>query len=161
MKAEKVYNTLNDLSIPFDTYHHAPVFTVEEMQQALPDLDAQGCKNLFLRDQKGKTQFLVVMPDDKPFDMKTFAEGQGLGKLSFASEKRLLKYLDLTPGSVSPFGLINDTDIHVQVYVDADLERVEKVSFHPNDNTASIVLSSNDFKRFMDSLEHTVQWIEL
>lgn len=161
MKAEKVYDALNQLSITFETLHHEAVFTVEEMKAALPDIDAQGCKNLFLRDQKGKQHFLVVMPEDKPFNLGNFSEKQGLQKMSFASEKRLLKYLDVAPGSVSPFGLINDDAAHVIVYVDAELGRCNKVSFHPNDNTATVILSSDDLKKYFKSLENDISWIEL
>jgi len=161
MKAEKVYHVLNALSIHYETLQHIAVFTVEEMKKAVPDLDAQGCKNLFLRDNKGKQHFLVVMPEDKPFNLKSFGDTHAIGKLSFASEKRLIKYLDLTPGSVSPFGLINDAENHVIVFVDSDLIKADKVSFHPNDNTASVVLASSDFKLFMDSLDNLVNWVHI
>lgn len=161
MKAQQVYDKLNELSINYEVYNHEAVFTVEEMKAALPNLTAQGCKNLFLRDNKGKQHFLVVMPEDKPFDLKFFSDNQSLGKLSFASEKRLLKYLGLTPGSVSPFGLINDTENHVITYIDQDLSECELVAFHPNDNTASIVLKSNDFKTYLNSINNKIKWIKL
>jgi len=161
MNAQKVYDKLSELSISFETYNHEAVFTVEEMKAALPNLDSQGCKNLFLRDQKGKKHFLVVMPEDKPFNVKDFSDRQDLGKLSFASEKRLLKYLGVAPGSVSPFGIINDVEQHVIVYIDKDLENSDSVCFHPNDNTASIVLSVENFKAYLDSMANKKQWIKI
>lgn len=161
MKKQSVFDKLNLLSIKYETYYHEPVFTVEEAKAALPDLNGQGCKNLFLRDSKGKQHFLVILPEDKPFDLKSFSEKLNLGKLSFASEKRLLQYLDLTPGSVSPFGLINDKDNHVILYIDKELLKSKKVSFHPNDNSASILLDISEFKKFLDSLKNDISWVEI
>ncbi len=161
MNADKVYDVLKQLSIAYETLQHEAVFTVEEMKKALPNIDGHGCKNLFLRDQKGKQHFLVVMPEDKPFNLGLFSEKQGLQKMSFASEQRLMKYLGVTPGSVSPFGLINDDNAHVIVYVDAELGRCDKVCFHPNDNTATVIISSSDLKKYFDSLDNDISWIEL
>jgi len=83
------------------------------------------------------------------------------GKLSFASEKRLLNYLGLQPGSVSPFGLINDLDNHVYVFLDQKLKNFEFLSFHPNDNRASLTISNRDFIRFMESSGNEFEWLEL
>jgi len=161
MKADKVYQLLNELSIPFEMIEHEPAFTVEEMEKVLPEIDAQVCKNLFLRDQKGKQHYLVVMAKEKPFDLKSFGEKQGLGKLSFASEKRLLQYLDVPSGSVSPFGLINDTQAHVIVYIDNDLKSYEKVGVHPNVNNATITLELADLEKYLHSIDNDVYWVTL
>jgi Ala-tRNA(Pro) deacylase len=161
MKAEKVYNKLKELSIPFEIIEHEAAFTVEEMEKVLPKLDAQVCKNLFLRDQKGKQHYLVVMAKDKPFNLKQFEEKQGLGKMSFASEKRLLKYLDVPSGSVSPFALINDEAAHVIAYIDSDLKNHEEVGAHPNINTVTITLKSSDLEKYFKSLDNDIYWTEM
>lgn len=161
MKSEKVYQLLNNLSIPFEIIEHEAALTVEEMEKALPEMDAQVCKNLFLRDQKGKQHYLIVMGKEKPFNLKEFEEKQGLGKMSFASEKRLLKYLDVPSGSVSPFGLINDESAHVIVYIDSALKTCEKIGVHPNVNNATITFSASDFDKFLNSLDHDVYWVDL
>lgn len=161
MKAQKVYDLLKELSIPFEIIEHAAALTVEEMENALPDMDAQVCKNLFLRDQKGKQHYLVVMAKEKPFNLKEFGDKQGLGKLSFASEKRLLKYLDVPSGSVSPFGLINDENAHVVLYIDNALKTCEEVGVHPNVNNATITFKSTDLEKFLKSLDHDVHWVNL
>ena len=161
MNKEKVYTVLNDLSIPFEIIPHEPAYTVEDMEKVLPLIDAQVCKNLFLRDQKGKQHYLVIMPKEKPFNMKSFEAAQNLGKLSFASEERLMKYLAVPSGSVSPFGLINDTTGHVIVYVDQDLKSCEKVGVHPNTNDITVTLALTDLDKFLKSLPHTIYWTTL
>lgn len=83
------------------------------------------------------------------------------GKISFASEQRMEKYLGIKPGSVSPFGIINDSEHQVHVFFDITLKKAKKISFHPNINTASIVLDLNDFLRFMDWTGNTFEFIEL
>jgi len=161
MKAQKVYDLLNELSIPFEIIEHEAALTVEEMEGVLPEMDAQVCKNLFLRDQKGKQHYLVVMAKEKPFNLKQFEEKQGLGKMSFASEKRLMKYLDVPSGSVSPFGLINDDNDHVILYIDTDLKSAGKVGVHPNVNNATITFSSSDLEKYLKSLDNDIYWVEL
>ncbi|MGO1819027.1 MAG: prolyl-tRNA synthetase associated domain-containing protein [Senegalia sp. (in: firmicutes)] len=161
MQAEKVYQKLKDLSIPFEVIEHAPALTVEEMEAALPETDAQVCKNLFLRDQKGKQHYIVVMGKENAFNLKDFQTKQGLGKLSFASEKRLVKYLGVESGSVSPFGLINDSNDHVIAYIDKDLKQSERVGVHPNTNTATVTFTSSDFEKYIKSLDNDVYWIEI
>lgn len=161
MESKKVYDLLEDLSIPFEVIEHEAALTVEDMENSLPDTDAQICKNLFLRNQKGKKHYLVVMPKEKAFDMKKFQSSQGLGKLSFASERRLLKYLGVESGSVSPFGLINDTESHVILFVDEDLKEYDTIGVHPNVNTATVIISEPDFEKYIKSLDNKVNWIKL
>jgi Ala-tRNA(Pro) deacylase len=83
------------------------------------------------------------------------------GKLSFASPERMMKYLGVTPGSVTPFGLINDEEHHVHVFLDKNLQKAERLSFHPCINTASLMISKDDFIRFMDYAQNRYEWIEL
>jgi Ala-tRNA(Pro) deacylase len=83
------------------------------------------------------------------------------GKLSFSSPERMEKYLGLSPGSVSPFGLINDKDKHVHVFIDDKLHRAQKLSFHPNENTASVSILTSDFIRFLDHMGNTYEFLPL
>ncbi|MCR1899962.1 prolyl-tRNA synthetase associated domain-containing protein [Irregularibacter muris] len=161
MAAEKVYEKLKELSIPFEIIEHEAALTVEEMEKVLPEMDAQVCKNLFLRNQKGNQHYLVVMAKEKPFNLKEFEQKQGLGKLSFASEKRLLKYLGVPSGSVSPFGLINDSTNHVIVYIDQDLKQCDKVGVHPNINSATITFKASDLEKYIKSLDNEVYWVKM
>ena len=83
------------------------------------------------------------------------------GKLSFASEQRLMKYLGVKPGSVTPFGLINDTEHHVHLFLDRHLQQAERVSFHPCENTASLIVARADFERFLAYMGNPYEWIDL
>lgn len=148
--SEAVYQYLHNLDIEFVKHEHPAVHTVEEAWEYWKDIDAQHCKNLFFRNQKGNQHYLVVLPHDCQVPVKTIQEKLNLGKLSFASERRLNKYLNLSQGAVSPFGLLNDTDNHVKVYIDQSLKEANRVAFHPNDNEATISLNSQDFFKFMD-----------
>lgn len=150
---------LHALGIAFTRHEHPPVATVEEAERHWTGIDATHCKNLFLRNQKGTTHYLVVLPHSKRADLKAVAGQIGDGKLSFASPARLMTHLGLTPGSVSPFGLINDREHTVRVVLDRDLQSAERVSFHPNINTATLVVSRTDFERFLESCGNPVQFV--
>ena len=150
---------LGELGIAFERHEHPPVATVDEAEAHWTGIDATHCKNLFLRNQKGNRHYLVVLMHSKKADLRKVADQIGDGKLSFASPERLLTHLGLTPGSVSPFGLINDRAHAVRVVLDRDLKSAARVSFHPNINTATYVISSADFDRFLTACGNTVQLV--
>lgn len=155
-----IYQVLNDLQIHYEKYDHPAVHTVEEAALHYRGLDAGSCKNLFLRNAKGDQHYLVVMEGEKRLDLKKLSQTLG-NKLSFASSERLMEYLGLTPGSVSPFGLINNTDKSVRVIVDNELLKFEKVGFHPNINTSTLILSTNDLKKFLAWAGNPVIYLDL
>src|SRR5947207_12035427 len=158
---EAVEARLRELGIAFERYEHPPVPTVEEAAQYWRGIDATHCKNLFLRNQKGNRHYLVVLEHSKKADLRAVADQIGDGKLSFASPERLMTHLGLTPGSVSPFGLINDRDHAVRVVLDRDLKAATRVSFHPNINTATYVVAAADFARFLEACGNSVQHVSL
>ncbi len=138
---EKVYTVLNELNIPYEVIEHKAVFTIEEMDDLNIYHLGSVVKNLFLKDARGKRHFLVVMSKDKRVDLKKLRESIGSSALSFASEERLRKHLDLAKGSVTPLGIINNTDGNVEVIFDEDLVDDEKLGVHPNENTATVWIS--------------------
>lgn len=148
----KVYDVLQKLNIPFDYYEHPPVPTVKEAEVYWKDLQATHCKNLFFRNHKGNQHYLVIFEYSHNIQIRDLEQRLKQGKLTFSSDQRLMKYLGLTPGSVSPFGLLNDNSNHVHVFLDKNFMNSEKISFHPNLNTASIVIP---FNRFLDYLKYT------
>ena len=150
---------LGELGIPFSRHEHPAVATVEEARQHWADIDATHCKNLFLRNQKGNRHYLVVLTASKTADLKGVADQIGDGKLSFASPERLMTHLGLTPGSVSPFGLINDPAHAVRVVLDRDLKAASRLSFHPNINTVTFTIAAADFARFLDACGNPVQHV--
>lgn len=148
---QKIYDFLDENNIYYEKLEHKVVFTME-------DMDAEGitqkgvvCKNMFLRDYKGKNHFLVTAPEHKKVDLKKLAEEIGSSKLSFASAERMEKYIGLTAGSVSPLGLLNNEDKSVVMIFDKDLEGENQVGVHPNDNSATIWLKFSDLKNIIQT----------
>lgn len=156
----QVKQALNQLDIPFTEYRHPAVFTVEEAEKHDRGQGVDS-KNLFLRNKKGTQHYLVILEGSKRLDLKKLAGLVNESDVSFASPERLMKYLILTPGSVSPFGLLNNTESEVNVIIDNDLLRHEWQGFHPNDNTATFVISTTDFKKFLGSLKNRVDYLTL
>lgn len=150
---------LEDLGIVCERHDHPLVATVAEAEQYWGGIDALHAKNLFLRNQKGSRHFLVVLAFTRRGDLAALGEHFGEKKLGFASPERLLAHLGLTPGSVSPFGLINDPGHKVEVAIDVAIRDAARVAFHPNVNTATLVLSGADFQRYLAAIGHEVHWI--
>ncbi|WMC92361.1 prolyl-tRNA synthetase associated domain-containing protein [Kineothrix sp. MB12-C1] len=160
-KKQLVYDKLTALDIPFQTMEHPAVFTIEEMHALEFPPNARIAKNLFLRDAKGKRHFLLVVDSEQSVNLKQLENVLNCTKLSFASEERLQKYLGLTKGSVTPFGLLNDTDNHVEVFFDKKLQESDSVGVHPNDNTATVLITFDYLLKFIETSGHQVQIIDL
>ena len=157
----KVLETLDRLGIPYARHEHPPVATVEEAEKHWAALKGTHCKNLFLRNYKGNRHYLVVAPVGRGIDLKRLTAALGEDRLSFASAERLKRWLGLEPGSVSPFGLINDETAEVRVVCDEALRAGPALGFHPNINTATLEIASADFERFLASRGNPVRWLEL
>jgi Ala-tRNA(Pro) deacylase len=158
---QQVVARLAELGISFSRHEHPPVATVEEAEPHWADIEATHCKNLFLRNQKGDRHYLVILMHSKRADLRAVADQIGDGKLSFGSPDRLMKHLGLTPGSVSPFGLINDAAHAVRVVLDRDLKSAERLSFHPNVNTVTLTVAATDFERFLDACGNPVRSVTI
>lgn len=148
-RRRKVLEKLKEWNIEYIMHEHPPLPTIEEAMKYWKDFDSTHCKNLFFRNHKGNRHYLVILECHKQMDIHGLEHQLHQGKLSFASEQRMEKYLGTAPGSVSLFGLINDPDHQVKLYLDKDLQQAERVTFHPNDNTASLEISRNDMYRFI------------
>lgn len=157
----KVLDILNELNINFEMHEHPPTPTIEEAIQYWGKMEATHCKNLFFRNHKGNKHYLVIFDHRQQLAIRDLEIRLKQGKLSFASEKRMQKYLGVRPGSVSLFGLINDTEKHVYVFFDQKLLESEFISFHPNDNTASLKISQRDFRKFIDWSGNMHEFLEL
>jgi len=159
--SEKLYQLLDDLNIPFNYIEHPEAPTIEIARQYWKGHDAKHCKNLFFRNHKGNRHYLVILDCDCDMDIHSIEKQLRQGKLSFASEHRMMKYLGVTPGSVTPFGLINDVEHHIHVFLDKNLQKAERLSFHPCINTASLIVSKDDFIRFLDYTRNRYEWLEV
>jgi len=161
LEEEKVYARLDELGLAYVRHEHPPIASAEAGEQYWSGIDAAHCKNLFMRNQKGTRYYIVILPYQKRADLRSVSDQVGDGKLSFASPERLMTELALSPGSVSPFGLINDADHSVRVVMDRDLKSAERISFHPNINTVTIVLAFADFLRFLENCRNPVQYVNV
>ncbi len=160
-KHQKVFDALQALNIKYEVIYHPPTPTVEDALMYWKDLEAVHCKNLFLRNHKGNRHYLVVFDCMKQLNIRDLEQRLKQGKLSFASPERMNRYLGIAPGSVSPLGLINDTEKHVTVFIDRHLLNAKKLSFHPNENTASLSLATADFVRFLKTSGNEFHFLDL
>lgn len=158
---QRVYDILSSLEIDYIKYEHKPVYTCEEAKELEIEITGQHCKNLFLRNRKGDVHYLVVLDESKKVDLINLSNQIGSSRLSFASEERLFKYLQLKPGSVTPFGLINDEESEVMVLIDKDIVNKSPINFHPNVNTATLGVSYDDFEKFLKWHENKFEYIEI
>ena len=156
-----IYALLESLSIPFERYDHAPVFTCDEADAAVPNTAAVQTKNLFLRDKRGRRHILLVTSCAKSVDVKRFADQIDADHLSFGSAERLEKYLGVTPGSVTVLGLMNDTALGVELCVDADVWHTPSWRCHPLINSVTLVLARTDIERFLSHTGHTPRVLKL
>lgn len=159
--AEGVYAALDALSIRYERFEHPPVFTAADAAQHWTGIDGVQCKNLFLRNKKGNRHYLVIAPIERRVDLRQLVAILGDDRLSFGSPERLMAALGVTPGSVSPFALIHDEDRAVSVVIDEALRGHPRLIFHPNVNTASVVVSWDDLDRFLRSRGNVVRPVRL
>lgn len=157
---KNIFNILDELDIKYEKHEHPAVFTVEEAEKHARG-DGAHSKNLFLRNKKGNRHYLVVLGTSKKIDLKNLETLLNEKNLSFASPERLIKYLGLIPGSVSPLGLINDANKEVIVVIDKDLILADKQGLHPNINTATIVISTDDFIKFLEWTGNSINYLKL
>jgi Ala-tRNA(Pro) deacylase len=157
----ELYELLGSLSINFEYHEHPPLATIEEAKVHWKHLDSGRCKNIFFRNHKGDRHYLVILEHLRKVDIHDLEKRLKQGKLTFASDARLKKYLGVEPGSVSPFGLINDTDNHVHLFIDEKLNEFNRLSFHPNINTASLVINKTDFLSFLTCTGNSFEFIKI
>lgn len=157
----QVYACLERLGIEYEYYEHPEAPTIEIAAQFYRGEGTTLCKNLFFRNHKGNRHYLVIMESHFAMDIHSVEKLLHQGKLSFASPERMMRYLGVKPGSVSLFNLVNDTDKEVTLFVDSKLLDVEKVSFHPNDNRASLVISSRDMLKFIENCGNKYKIMDL
>jgi Ala-tRNA(Pro) deacylase len=141
-------------AIAYERFDHEAVFTCDEAEK-LPSMSGAPTKNLFLRDDKGKRHFLVVVSHEKNVDLKELSRVIGSRSLGFASPERLRKYLGVEPGSVTVLGLMNDTDHGVEVFIDEEVWVADALQCHPLVNTATLVIPKQGIEAFLAATGHT------
>jgi len=156
-KAEdKLYAIFDKLDITYETHEHPPIMTVDEGRDFHHKIPGMHCKNLFMKDKKGEI-WLIVMPGDKRAHINQLQKIIGAARLSFGKPDLLLEILGITPGSVTPFALMNDTSRHVNVVLDEDMMEADMVNYHPLRNNASTSLKPSDLLKFIKNLSYEPQ----
>lgn len=157
----ELYQLLEKLEIQFEYHEHPPLATIEDAKIHWREYNSGRCKNIFFRNHKGDRHYLVILEHLRQLNIRDLEKRLKQGKLTFASDQRLKKYLGVEPGSVSPFGFLNDHEKHVHLFIDEKLNEFDRLTFHPNINTASLVISKSDFLRFLEHTGNSYEFIRL
>lgn len=158
---EAFFQFLEENRIAYTRHDHPAVYTVEEADRLVPKLAAAKTKNLFLRDDKGKRHFLVVVPGHKQVDLKQVKDRMGIKRVSFGSSERLKKHLGIEPGAVSILALYNDEAHAVELFVDQELWASDSFQCHPLVNTATLEITRENLRRFLEATGHDMRLIEV
>ena len=155
-KEQRVYTFLDSLGIEYKRVDHDPAMTMEACEEIDKALGAVMCKNLFLSNRQETAFYLLLIPGDKPFKTKDLSAQLGVARLSFGKAEYMEKYLDITPGSLTVLGLMNDTDGNVQLLIDEDVLSAELIGCHPCVNTSSLAVTVKDLQeKIIPALKHT------
>jgi len=158
---ETFFNFLEANQIAYSRHDHPAVYTVEEADRLVPELAAAKTKNLFLRDDKGRRHFLVVVPGHKQVNLKTLKNRMGIKRISFGSPQRLQKHLGIEPGAVSILALYNDKALAVELFMDQELWVSESFQCHPLVNTATLEITRENLTRFLEVTGHEMKLIDV
>lgn len=160
-QCQSVFETLERLGIVYDLVEHPPAFTTEEADSYIVGKEGVRTKTLFLCNRKRTAFFLAIMDDSKQLDMKKLGRILHEKGISFCSPGRLMEKMSLSPGAVSLFGLLNNPERDIRVYLDREMLSERIMSFHPNDNTKTIFISTEDMYRFIEETGHGYTVVDL
>ena len=161
-KEIRVYDFLDSLGIDYQRVDHEEAMTMEVCAAIDEALEATICKNLLLCNRQGTAFYLLMLPGDKVFKTSVLSKQIGSSRLSFASAEAMEQYLDITPGSVSVLGLMNDKENHVQLLMDQDVVKGEYIGCHPCINTSSLKLKTADLlERILPAMGHVPTFVDL
>ena len=148
----KVTGFLNSLNIPYQLLRHQAVVTTEESKQVIHVDNCLSCKSLFVKDKQSDNYYMVVLTFEKRANMRGLASYVGCAKFEFATEEVLLQKLGVHRGSVSPYAFLNEQGNSIPLLIDSDVWNGNNVKFHPCDNTATVVVSVADFKKYLTAI---------
>lgn len=161
-KEVRVYELLDSLGIEYERIDHEAVMTIDACEAIDRALDATICKNLFLCNRQKTVFYLLMIPGDKRFQTKELSAQIGSARLSFADAEYMEKYLDITPGSVSVMGLMNDKENAVQLLMDEDVANVPYIGCHPCINTSSLRIKTEDMlEKIIPAMGHEIRFVKL
>ncbi len=158
---KKVEEKLNEMNIPFEIVEHEPALTTEQADSFIEGIEGVRTKTMFLTNKKKTEFYLLIMDDKKRLDMDIFKEIVASKQIKMASKNSLFEKMILPPGVVSPFGLLNNEDKDIKVYIDKEIIDEERMCFHPNTNEKTIFLKTLDLLKFIESIGYDVNIVEI
>lgn len=158
---QKVVDRLNELGIPFQIVEHKAVLTTEQADRFIEGIEGVRTKTMFLTNKKKRNFYLVIIDDAKRLDMDVFKEIVEENRIKMASAETLNDKMMLLPGTVSPFGLLNNRDKDIQVYFDQEIVSEERMCFHPNTNEKTIFVNTEDLFTFLEVIGYEPHIIKL
>ncbi len=157
---EEVKELLTNMNIEYDIVYHPAVFTTEDADKYIEGMDGVPSKTLFMAGKKDRNFYLFILDDSKRVDIKKISEIVG-ERLHFGKEEHLKEKMNLVPGMVSLFGLINNKDHDIKIYIDKEILNEKKITFHPNDNTATMFIKIDDMFKFIKNLDYEYCLIDM
>lgn len=157
----KVMDKLNELCIKVQIVEHEPALTTEQADKFIEGIEGVRTKTMFLTNRKKKNFYLVIMDDAKRLDMDKFKGITEEKQIKIASAESLAEKMKLVPGVVSPFGLLNNDDKDIKVYIDKEITTQDRMSFHPNTNEKTIFINTTDLIKYLNNIGYELKIIEL
>lgn len=161
MGYDKVKEYLNSIGIEFKIVEHEPAYTTEEADKYIEGHDGVRTKTMFICNKKKTNYYMIIMDDSKRLDMNKFKEIVSEKQMKMASEEALKEKLGIKPGMVSPFGLLNNDEKDVKIYMDKEIITEEIMTFHPNDNTKTLFITIKDLFKYFENIGYELNIIEL
>ena len=161
MGYDKVKEYLNTIGIQFKIVEHEPAYTTEEADKYIEGYDGVRTKTMFICNKKKTNYYMIIMDDSKRLDMNKFKEIVSEKQMKMASKEALKEKLGIEPGMVSPFGLLNNDEKDVKIYMDKEIIIEEIMTFHPNDNTKTLFITTKDLFKYLENIGYEINIIEL
>ena len=158
---EQVFKELEKMGIEYEVVNHPPAFTTQEADSYIEGKEGVRSKTMFMSDKKKRNFYLLILDDSKRLDIKKIGELINEKSLRLGNEENLKSKMNLQFGSVSPFGLLNNKEKDIKVYVDKEILNEKIITFHPNENDVTIFIKINDMFKFFDNLNYKYELIEM
>lgn len=158
---EKVYEALENMDINYEVVNHPPALTIEQADLFIEGKEGVRTKTMFLTNKNKNTCYLLILDESKRLDLKKIGQMINAKGLKFGSEDKLYEKMQLQFGVVSLFGLLNNIEKDINIYIDSEIMGQKSITFHPNENTATVFISITDMLKFLDILDFNYEIIDM
>lgn len=158
---EKVYEALENMNINYEVVNHPPALTTEQADLFIEGKEGVRTKTMFLTNKNKNAYYLLILDESKRLDLKRIGQMINAKGLKFGSADKLYEKMQLQFGVVSLFGLLNNIEKDINVYIDSEIMGQKSITFHPNENTATVFISITDMLKFLDILDFNYEIIDM